>query len=132
MERGSDLLGGEHRADREAAAERFGAGQNIRRHAVVHIGEQGAGTPHPALDLIKHQQRLMLIAQRAQPFEEFRRCRRHATFTLNRLNHDRAGMVIHHRFHRMQIVKRHMNDIGGFRTKAVGILRLAANGNGKQ
>ena len=53
MEGAGDLMGGQHGADREAAAERFGAGQNIRRHTVMHIGEQRSGTPHTALHFIK-------------------------------------------------------------------------------
>ncbi len=132
MERGGNLLGGQDRTHRETAAERFGAGQNIRRHAVVHIGKQGAGTPHPALHFIKHQQRLVLVAQRAQPFQEFRRGCRHAAFALNRLHHHRAGVIVHHRFYRMQIVKRHVDNVSRFRAKTVGILRLTTNGDGKE
>ena len=132
MKRGGDLLRRQDRTHRETAAERFRAGQNIRRHAVVHIGKQVPGTSHPALHFIKHQQRLMFVAQRAQPFQEFRGCRGHAAFPLNRLDHHRAGVVVHHRFHRVQIVKRHVDDVGRFRTKPVGILRLAANGDGKE
>ncbi|MNE73290.1 hypothetical protein D3C80_1692910 [compost metagenome] len=32
----------------------------------------------------------------------------------------------------MEIVKRHMNDIGRFWAKTIGILRLSAHGNRKQ
>ena len=53
MEGAGDLVGGQHGADREAAAQRFGAGQNIRGHAVVQLGEQRSGTPHTALHFIK-------------------------------------------------------------------------------
>ena len=98
----------------------------------MHIREQIAGTPHPALYFIKDQQRLMFVAQRAQSFQEFRGCRGHAAFTLNRLDNNGAGVVVHHRFHGMQIVKRHVDDVGRLRAKPVGILRLAANGNGKE
>jgi hypothetical protein len=132
VESGSDILRGQHRTYRETAAERFGAGQDIRRDAVVHVGKEIAGTPHAALNFIKYQQRLVRIAQFAQAFEEFRRCRRYAAFALNRLDHYRAGVVVHHRFYRMKVVKRYVDDIGRFRAKAIGILRLPANGYGKQ
>ena len=132
VERGRNLLRGQHSADREAAAQRFRTGKNIRRHAVVHIGEQIAGAPHTALNFIKHQQRLMPIAQLAQALQKRWRCGGDAAFSLDRLHHHRAGMVIHHRFHRVQVVERNMDDIRRFRAKSVGILRLTTNGNGKQ
>ena len=71
MERGGYLLRRQYRAHRETATERLRAGEDIRRHAVVHIRKQVTGTPHPTLHFIKHQQRLMLIAQFAQPLQEF-------------------------------------------------------------
>ena len=132
MKCGSDILGGEHRTDRETAAERFRAGQNIRCYAVVHISKQVSGTPHPTLHFIKHQQRLVLVAQLAQPLQKFRGGRRDAAFPLNGLDHHGTGVIVHHRFNGVEIVKRHVDDIRRFRTKAVGILRLAANGNGKE
>ena len=132
MEGAGDLVGGQHGADREAAAQRFGAGQNIRGHAVVHIGEQRSGTPHTTLYFIKDEQRLVLIAQLAQSLQESRRGRRHAAFALNRLHHHRAGVVIHHRFYRLQIVEGNMDNIRRFWAETIGILRLTADGNGKQ
>ncbi len=132
MKRRGDFLRRQYRAHREAAAQRFRAGEDIRRHAIVHIGKQIAGTPHSALYFIKHQQCLVLVAELAQPLQELRRRGQNATFSLYRLNHHRAGMVIHHRFHRMEIVKRYMDDIRRFRPKAIGILRLTAHRDGKQ
>ena len=101
VESAGDIMGGQHRADREAAAKRLGAGQNIRRHAVMHIGKQRACAPHTALYFIKHQQCLVLVAEIAQSLQEFRRRCRHSAFTLNRLDHHRAGMIVHHGFHRV-------------------------------
>ncbi len=132
MEYAGDFMGRQHGADREAAAEGFGAGQNIRRHAVVHIGEQLTAAPHAALHFIKHQQSIMRIAQFTQPFEELRGCRGNATLALNRLYHHGAGVIVHHRFNRVKIVKRNMHDVGRFRAKAVGVFRLTANGYGKE
>ena len=53
MEGAGDLVGSQHGADRETAAQRFGAGENIRSYAIVHIGKQRSGTPHSALHFIK-------------------------------------------------------------------------------
>ena len=132
VERGGNLLSGQHRAYREAATERLRAGEDIRRHAVVHIGKQIAGTPHPALHFIKYQQRLVLVTKFTQTLQEFRRSRSDAALSLNRLNDHRAGVIVHHRFDRMQIVKRDMDDIRRFWPKAVGVFRLPTNGHGKQ
>ena len=41
-------------------------------------------------------------------------------------------MIIHHRFDRMQIVKRYMDDIRGLWSKAIRVFRLPTHGNGKQ
>ncbi|QUI99638.1 hypothetical protein KCP73_14665 [Salmonella enterica subsp. enterica] len=43
----------------------------------------------------------------------------------------RAGVVIHHRFHRMKIVEGNVNNIGGFRPKAVDLRRCPPT-DGKQ
>ena len=64
--------------------------------------------------------------------QECRRCRSNTTLALNRLDHHRAGVIVHHRFDRMQIVKRDMDDICRLWSKAVGIFRLPADGYGKQ
>ena len=98
----------------------------------MHIGEQRSGTPHTTLYFIKDEQRLVLIAQLAQSLQESRRGRRHAAFALNRLHHHRAGVVIHHRFYRLQIVEGNMDNIRRFWAETIGILRLTADGNGKQ
>ncbi len=60
------IFAGQHRADRETAAQRLGGGEHVRRHAVVHIGVERTGAAHAALHFVKNQQRLVLIAQRAQ------------------------------------------------------------------
>ena len=56
----------QQRADRETAAQRFGGGQHIGRHAVVHIGIQLAGAPDPGLYFIENQQGVVLVAKLTQ------------------------------------------------------------------
>ncbi len=96
------------------------------------IGEQLTAASHAALHLVQHQQRLMLIAQRAQTLHKLCRRGHHAALALNRLDHDGAGMVVDNRFYRLEIVKGNVHDIRRFRPEAVGVFRLAADGNGKQ
>ena len=74
----------------------------------------------------------MPIAEITQTLQELRRRSQNAALTLYRFNHDSAGMVIHHRVHRMEIVKRNMDDIRRFWPEAIGILWLSPHGNGKQ
>jgi hypothetical protein len=57
----------QQRADRETAAQRFGGGQHIGRHAVVHIGIQLAGAPDPGLHFIENQQGVVLVAKLRRP-----------------------------------------------------------------
>lgn len=68
---------------------------------------------------------------RASPAKLWRRCR-HAALALDRLNHHRTGVIIHHRFHCVDIVKRHVDDVCRFWPKAVGIFWLPTHRNGKQ
>ncbi|CQB93861.1 Uncharacterised protein [Salmonella enterica subsp. enterica serovar Typhimurium str. DT104] len=49
------VLRGQHRADREAAAQRFSGRQDIGRNAIMHICIQFAGTSDARLHLIKNQ-----------------------------------------------------------------------------
>ncbi|MNV84681.1 hypothetical protein D3C71_1785740 [compost metagenome] len=50
-----NLFGGQHRANREATAKRLGRGQDVWRHAIVHIGEQFATAPHATLHFVEYQ-----------------------------------------------------------------------------
>ena len=96
------------------------------------IGEQLAAASHTALYFIQHQQRLMLIAKLAQSLHEFLRRRHDAALALNRFNHDGAGVIINHRFHGVQIIERHVDNIRRFRAESIRIFWLAADRNSKQ
>ncbi len=107
----------QHRTNREAAAQRFGAGEHIRRDAIMHVGIKRTGTANAALHFIKNQQSLMLITELTQSTQERRIGRQHAAFTLNGFNNDCAGMVINQFSRRSQIVKRGMLDLWRQRRK---------------
>src|SRR3546814_17020239 len=69
-DRGIHRLRGDHRADRlVAGAEALGDGVDVGRHAVVLAGEQGAGTAHPAHNLVADQQHAVAVADLAHPGE---------------------------------------------------------------
>ncbi|MNE44195.1 hypothetical protein D3C80_1384120 [compost metagenome] len=128
----SNLFGGQHGADRETAAQRFGGGEDIRRHAIVHIGKQFAAAPHAALHFVEYQQCLVFVAQFTHALEEFGINRSNAPFALDWLHHHRTGMVVHHCFHRRQIVERHVHNVGRFWPKTIRILGLPTHRDGEQ
>ena len=49
-----DIRSGQHSANREATAQRLGAGQNVRRHAAVHIRIQLAAAAGTGLHFVKN------------------------------------------------------------------------------
>ena len=96
------------------------------------IGEQFAATSHAALHFVQYQQRLMLIAKRTQTLHKFLRRGHDAALTLNRFNHNRAGVIVNDRFYSVQVIERHVDNIRRFRAESIRIFWLAANRNGKQ
>ena len=74
----------------------------------------------------------MLIAQLAQALQKLWRRSRHTALALDRLNHHRTGVIIHHRFHCVEIVKGNVDDVCRFWPKAVGIFWLGDHRDGKQ
>ncbi|KAF1023951.1 MAG: hypothetical protein GAK37_03202 [Pseudomonas sp.] len=96
------------------------------------VGKQVAGAPHAGLYFVEHQQRVVRIAQLAGTLQVGKLSRQYAAFTLDRLQHHGAGLVRHCRFQRSQVVIRNVSDAGDFRTKTVGVLRLATHVHGEQ
>ncbi|MDT4815155.1 hypothetical protein FQZ97_481770 [compost metagenome] len=127
-----DLGGGQHRADGEAATQALGAGEDVRGHAVVLVGEQVAATAHAALHLVEHQQCVVLVAQLAGTFQVGLVRRQHAALALHGLQDHGAGLVGDGRLQGLQVVERHMGDALHLRPEAIGIFRLAADGHGEQ
>ena len=86
------FLGAEERADRETAAERLGERHDVGVNAGALIGKQLARAAHAALHLVEDQQHAVLVAQRAQRFEECIGRNADAAFALDRLDQDRGGL----------------------------------------
>ncbi len=74
----------------------------------------------------------MLIAKLTQSLHKCLRCGHDAALTLNRFNHNGAGVIVNHRFHCVQIIERHMDDIRRFRPEPIRIFWLSADRDGKQ
>ena len=86
-------VGGEHRADRKAAAQALGARQDVGHDALLHVREERAGAAHAALDLVEDQQRVVRGAQAPRRLQERGRAGRHAAFALHRLEDHGADLV---------------------------------------
>src|SRR5690606_29448538 len=126
------LLGGQDRGNREAAAQALGAGEDVRHHVVVHVGEQVAGTANPSLHFVEDQQRIMLVAQLAYTFQVGLLGRTNPTFALDRLQHYGTGLVGNGRFQRRQVIERDVGDALWLGPEAIGVLRLASHAHGKE
>ncbi len=134
-ERAGDFAGGQHGADREAAAQPLGAGEDVRHDALLHVREERAGAAHPALDLVQDQQRAVRGAQPARSLQVLRRARPHAAFALHRLQDHRADVRAVGRelgFERRDVVVGQVDEAGGIGTEAAGVLLLPAGGDGEQ
>ncbi len=135
-ERARDLRRRQHRADREAAAQPLGARQDVRDDAFLHVREQRAGAAHAALDLVEDQQRVVLVAEPARRGQEFRRARNHAAFALHRLEDHGADVVAaflgERRFEAGDVVVADVGESRGTRAESVGVLGLAARGDGEE
>ena len=60
------VAGGEHRADRKAAAERFCKRHHVGNDPSALVGEQFAGAAHAALHFVENEQEPVLIAKLAE------------------------------------------------------------------
>ena len=127
-----DAIGGQHGAQREAAADALGGGQDVRHHTEVLVGVQVAGTPGTALDFIEDQQRIVLVTQLTQSFEECLLAGDDAALALQRLDDDRAGVIAHQLAHGVEIVEFGVLDTARNRPEALGILGLATDADGEE
>ena len=97
------LGAGEARPQRKAAADGLGDRHDVGRDADRLIDEQRAGAAHAALHLVEDQQQAVPVADRAQALEESRRHHMDAAFALDRLDHDRRGLVRDGLLHQIEI-----------------------------
>src|SRR6185437_11725104 len=63
MDKAEDLARAEHRGDGiEPAGERLADDEHVRRDALMHVGEELAGAAKAGLDLVEHEQNVVLFA----------------------------------------------------------------------
>src|SRR5437016_136303 len=87
------FFGRETSTHREAAADALGNRHDVGGDARPLVGEELAGAPDAALDLIEHQENAVLVAQFAQGSELVWRQRADAALALDRLD-ENAGRLI--------------------------------------
>ncbi len=126
------LLGGKAGAEREAAADALGRGDDIGDHAVLFIGEEGAAAAIAALDLVEGEDQVVLVAQRAQALHEFLRRDANAALALNRLDQEACGIRPDRRLGRFQIVELHVLEARQQRQEALVHLLLAGRADRRQ
>ena len=134
-EHAGDFVRGQHRADREAAAQAFRARQDVGHDTLLHVGKERAGTAHAALDLVQDQERAVGRRQPPRRVQELRRARNHAPFTLHRLQDHRADLVAGLREYLLQrrhVVVRDVREAGRIGAESRRVLRLAAGGDREQ
>ena len=100
------------RADRKPSAQALGQRHDVRRHPGPLVGEQPAGTPHPALHLVQDQQEIVLVAQLAQLLEEARRRGADAALALDRLDQNGGGLLADRILDLVDLAQRHRIEAG--------------------
>ena len=111
------FLGHQKRADGQTICQRFGQRNDIRLKIKVFIGEQFPGAPQAHLNLVQHQQQLMLVAQTPQPRQVLRIGNLYPSFPLDGLHQDGAGLIINGHLHGRQIIEGHKSEAGQQRLK---------------
>ena len=83
----------DHPGERQAAGQALGYRHQVGLDAGLLEGEEAAGTAEAGLDLVSDEDDTVLVAQRAQPLEEFHRCRTEAAVALYRFDQDGGHLV---------------------------------------
>ena len=89
--RAGQLVAQQHGAQGQAAAQRLGQRQDVRRDPGVLIREQPSRASQTALDLIHDEQGAPLATQGGEAAQELRRGRPHAALSLDRLDGHGGG-----------------------------------------
>ena len=87
------LLAEQRRAQRQAAAEALGRGDDVRRDAVVHVAVELAAAAVADLHLVADEQQVLLGGELGSTFDKFLRQRDDAALALHDLHHDGGALV---------------------------------------
>ena len=117
----------------QAAGQAFGGGNHVRTESVLHIGIHGAGTAVAGLNLIDHEEDILLLQERVQFFRKTGIQRDHAALALDAFDEDRgdgaAGAQLLQRF---QIAGGEGGKAGRQGLIQLMIMILAGGGKGGQ
>src|ERR1700677_2587915 len=119
-----DPFRGEDCAQRQAARQRLRDRDYIRQNIVMLIGKMAPGAAQAALNLVKNEQRTALFGQSRGEVEKFFINRTDPSFTLNRLNADRADTGIKLSLEIVEVVELYEGHAGQQWNKRSTIFRL--------
>ena len=127
-----DVVRGENATDRIAAGNALRGRDDVGTNADLLVGEEGARTRAPRLDLIHDEERMVLVAELADALCELRVNRQNAAFALHGLEDDGAGAVRNLLLESLDVVEGKMRDGAGTRPEAERILVLTAHAHRKE
>jgi hypothetical protein len=122
--RRSEFFLRDERAQRQPRRNRLGNRHNIRSHRKTLKRKHRSRAPQPALNLIKNQRRLMPVRRRAALLQKLHRTLIDSAFAKNRLQHNRASVVVNRRPQAFQIVLRNKRHFFQHRLKSLAMLLL--------
>src|SRR5580658_195961 len=120
----SKFFPGDKRSQRQPRRNRLGNRHNIRSHSKTLKRKHSPGPPQPALDLIKDQSRPMPVGRRTAGLQKLHRTLINSALAKNRLQHNRASIVVHRRPQSLDIVLRDKRDVFEHRLKSLAMLLL--------
>ena len=113
-------------ADGHAVAQRLGHGDDVRLQTLGLEGEPVAGAPEPGLNLVEHEERVALRAQRPHGTEVVRARHDDPTLALDRLEQDAGhGVAVEGLVERGDVVVGHVHEPLGEGEERRLLLRLA-------
>ncbi len=109
-----------------AAAEGLADGDAVGADALVLEGEELARAAQAGLDLIQHQEAVVLVGDLAQALEEALGWDDDAALALDGLHEDGAGVLGHGLLHGLQVAVGHDDEAGGEGAEAAGAVGIGA------
>ena len=116
---GGDFRRGQQSRACDAAAQALGQRHDIRHDAGVLIGKPLARAAAAALHFIENQQQFVLVGQLPQAFQETIRRNADAAFALDRLDQNRARLVVDELLDGIQIAERRVRKTGQQRARSL-------------
>src|SRR6476620_12556493 len=94
MHTAGHAIGSKQCSQRKARRQRLGDRHDVGLNSILLVSEILSGTAQAALDFVKNQQRSSAIAELSRRLQKFRAEWTDATFSLNRLQADRAHATV--------------------------------------